>query len=228
MTTDEKLVAQLVDDQLSKWIRQKDDEHDRLNGWSVITFSKEPGSRGNEIARDVAGRLNFALFDRDLIKGIAQSVQISEKVIENLEKDRLSGIEDFIASLIQKHYLHPDLYMEHLMKLIAVIGKQGRTVIVGRGANFLLPPGESFNVRVIASLEVRIANVAQAYDVSAEEAKRRVLQRESRRQAFIRQAFHADVKDPKHYDLIVNTSKVTVPAAVRAICGAWEGQAGKG
>ena len=45
---------------------------------------------------------------------------------------------------------------------------------------------------------------------------------------WIRQAFHADVKDPKHYDLIVNTSKVTVPAAVRAICGAWEGQAGKG
>jgi len=224
MDANDKALAQLIDDQIAKWTGQEADFGGRPTGWSVITFSKEPGSQGNAVARRVAEKLNFAFFDRDLIKRIAKSAQISENVIEALEKERMSGVEDFISSLIQKHYLHPDVYMEHLMKVIAAIGKHGRTVIVGRGANFLLPPDERFSIRVIASLDVRVQNVARTYDVSLEEAKRRVVQRESRRQAFIRQSFHVDIADPKHYDLIVNTSRMKIDAAVKAICHAWEVQ----
>ena len=224
MDTDEKELARFLEDQIAKWADQKTDEPGGLRKYSVITFSKEPGSQGNIIARAVADRLDFAFFDRDLIKGIAKSADISEQVIDNLEKERLSGVEDFIASLIQRHYLHPDVYMEHLMKVIAVIGKHGRTVIVGRGANFLLPPDECFRIRITASLDVRVANVARMYHVSEEDAKRRVLQRESRRQAFIRQAFHADIADPRHYDLVINMTRLKVNAAVNAICGAWAEQ----
>jgi hypothetical protein len=57
-------------------------------------------------------------------------------VIESLEKERLSGIEDFIATLVSRRYLWPEMYLEQLMKVISVIGKHGRAVIAGRGANF--------------------------------------------------------------------------------------------
>ena len=227
MDTNDQALAQFIDDQIAQWLRQKDDPKGSPAGWSVITFSKEPGSQGNAVARGVAEKLNFAFFDRDLIKRIAQSAKISENVIEALEKERLSGVEDFISSLIEKHYLHPDVYMEHLMKVVAAIGKHGRTVIVGRGANFLLPPDECFSLRIIASLDVRVQNVARSYDVSIEEAQRRVVRREARRRAFVRQAFHADISDPKHYDLIVNTSRMKIDAAVAAICAAWAGQSVK-
>jgi len=70
-------------------------------------------------------------------------------------------------------------------------------VIVGRGANFILPAREIFAVRVIAPLEIRIRNVARGYHVAAEEeAKRGIIQRESRRKAFIMHAFNADISDP--------------------------------
>ncbi len=224
MSTNDQALAQFIEDQIAKWIRQKDDPIGRPAGWSVITFSKEPGSQGNAVARGVAEKLDFAFFDRDFIKGIAKSAHISENVIEALEKERLAGVEDFISSLIEKHYLHPDVYVEHLMKVIATIGKHGRTVIVGRGANFLLPPEDRLSVRIVASLDIRVQNVARTYDVSVEEAKRRVVQRESRRRAFVRQAFHADIADPNHYDLIVNTSRMKIDAAIEAICSAWAGQ----
>jgi cytidylate kinase len=224
MDVNEKAVVKFVEDQIEKWLRHKDGEGVRPEGWSVITFSKEPGSQGNMVARAVADKLGFDFFDRDIIKGIAKSAKISEHVIETLEKERLSGVEDFLASLIQKHYLHPDFYMEHLMKVVATIGKHGRAVIVGRGANFILPPDERFSVRVVAPLETRIQNVADVFGVSNEEAKRRIMQRESRRQAFIRQSFHSEIADPIHYDLIVNTQQMKVATAVQAVCAAFECQ----
>ncbi len=186
----------------------------------VITLSMQPGAGGSLVAQEIAKRLDFDLFHRDIIKGIAESAEISASVIETLEKERLSGIEDFISSLVNKHYLYPGLYLEHLMKVICTIAEHGRAVIVGRGANFILPPQKRFSVRVVAPLDGRIQNVASFFGVSVEEAKKRVIQRESRRRAFIRQSFHADISDPILYDLTINTGKISCEAAVEAVIGA--------
>ena len=97
-------------------------------------------------------------------------------------------------------------------------------MVVGRGANFIIPPSDRFAVRVIAPEEVRIANVAKQYGVASDEAKRRVMVRESRRRAFIRQSFNADISDPIHYDLILNTGRMSIEACVEAILGSVLGQ----
>jgi cytidylate kinase len=180
----------------------------------------EPGSGGSILAQQIADRLEFDLFNREIVEEIAKSAEIRETVIETLEKDRLSGIEDFIASLVKDYYIHPDLYLEHLFKVISTIAKHGRAVIVGRGANFFLPAHEIFAVRVIAPLEIRIRNVALKYNVAAEEAKRRIIQRESRRKAFVRHSFNADISDPIHYDMVINTGKISIAAAVEAVIAA--------
>lgn len=41
------------------------------------------------------------------------------------------------------------------MKVITTIGKHCRAVIVGRGANFILPSEGTFRVRVLADLGIR-------------------------------------------------------------------------
>jgi cytidylate kinase len=105
------------------------------------------------------------------------------------------------------------------LKVISTIGKHGQAVIVGRGANFILPPDEKFSVRVVAPLEVRIQNVTGWHNVSIEKAKQRVIQRESKRRAFIRQSFNADISDPNNYDLIINTNRMGIESAVEAVIG---------
>ena len=210
-----------VKDQIKKWERfypGKDKiEETRI---PVITISKEPGAGGNLLAQEIAERLDLDLFNRDIIKEIAESAKISASVIETLEKERLSGVEDFISSLVNKHYLYPGLYLEHLMKVVCTIAEHGRAVIVGRGANFILPPKKRFSVRMVAPLEVRIKNIARRFGVSDDEAKRRIIQRESRRRAFVRQSFNADISDPIHYDLTINTGNLSMTSAVEAVIGA--------
>ena len=214
-------IEKFVKDQIKKWERHFPAKHKKEEARiPVITVSKEPGADGNILAQKIAERLDLDIFNRDIIKGIAESAKISASVIETLEKKRLSGVEDFISSLVNKHYLYPGVYLEHLMKVVCTIAEHGRAVIVGRGANFILPPEKRFSVRIVAPLDVRIQNIARRFDVSAEEAKRRVIRRESRRSAFIRQSFNADISDPLHYDLTITTGKLSIESAVEAVIGA--------
>ena len=213
--------VKFVKDQIKKWERlypgKGKIEETRI---PAITISKEPGAGGNILAQKISERLDLDLFNRDIIREIAESAKISASVIETLEKERLSGVEDFISSLVNKHYLYPGLYLEHLMKVVCTIAEHGRAVIVGRAANFILPPAKRFSVRMAAPLDVRIKNIVHRFGVSADEAKRRIIQRESRRSAFVRQSFNADISDPIHYDLTINTGNLSIESAVEAVIGA--------
>jgi cytidylate kinase len=110
--------------------------------------------------------------------------------------------------------------MQHLMNAIGTIGKHGRAVIVGRGANFILPPEKRFSVRIVAPQAWRINRVAKEFEISAEDAKRRVMRTESDRRAFIRKYFNADIADPTNYDLTINTAVLSVDDAVKVISSA--------
>jgi cytidylate kinase len=220
MDQKKKSIKQFVKQQIKKWERMYLEEDGKAEARTpVITVSSEPGSGGSIIAQEIAKRLDFDYFNRDMVEGIAESAEIRSTVIDSIEKERLSGIEDFIASLIKDQYLYPGIYLQHLLKVVGTIGKHGRAVIVGRGANFILPPEERFAVRVIAPLEIRVQNVARWHKVALETAKQRVIRRESKRRAFVRQSFNAKITDPHNYDLIINTGRMRIDVAVEAVIG---------
>jgi cytidylate kinase len=223
MVTKEESIARFVKQQIRKWEKDPatEDRQQKIR-IHVITVSMKPGSGGTLVAQEVADRLGFDYFHRGIIEGIAKSAKIRASVIDTLEKERL-GIEDFISSLYKDQYLYPGIYMQHLVKVVNTIADHGRAVIVGRGANFILPPEERFSVRVVAPLEIRIQNVARAYKVSAEKVKKRVIGRESRRSAFIRKSYNADISDPENYDLTINTGRMSIESAVEAVIAAVSG-----
>ncbi len=215
-----------IKNQVERWKQIRTVEKKAEKQISVVTISSEPGSGGQLVAREVAKKLSFDLFERDIVKKIAESVHISDTVIHTMEKKRLSGIEDFLSSLVNDRYLWPGLYLEHLMKVIGVIGKHGRAVIVGRGANFIIPPDEALRVRLVAPLDVRVRNIAKAFEISPQAAKKRVMNRESNRRAFCRQSFNANLADPCNYDLVINTHWISIDTAVQTICAALESSNG--
>lgn len=214
---------QIVGDLIQRWQRRRGEQKkDQGPRRPIITLCMEPGSRGACIAQAVADRFGFDMYHRDLVHRIAKSVKASETLIDAVEKERFSGVSDFISSLVREQYLHPDIYLNHLMRVVAILAHHGRAVIVGRGANFMLPSDICFSIRVIAPMEVRVDNVAKFFNVSREAAKKRIVVRESRRRAFVRQAFNANITETSHYDLILNTGRMTQEMAVAAAAAAIE------
>jgi cytidylate kinase len=135
MVTKEESIAQFVKQQIRKWESSAAEKDIKPEVHiPVITVSMEPGSGGSLVAQQIADRLGFDYFHRGIIQGIAKSAKIRATVIDTLEKERLSGIEDFISSLYKDQYLYPGIYMQHLLKVVNTIADHGRAVIVGRGA----------------------------------------------------------------------------------------------
>jgi cytidylate kinase len=218
--TNNPSIELFIKDQIEKWKNQTRSQI------PVITVSSEPGSGGRILAKGLAKRLEIDLFDRDIVKEISESAHISSAVIETMEKERMTGVQDFISSLVNDRYLWPGVYLDHLMKVVAAIASHGNAIIVGRGANFLIPPEDRLSIRVIAPFKKRVQHVSQDFGVTMDEAKRRVINRENRRSTFIQQSFNADVSNPNNYDLVINTEKLDIDAAMGAVIGMVVGSKG--
>jgi len=215
-----KSIEQIIDDQVRRWERVRSEEEKSKKRKYVITFSREPGSGGSIIAKDLAEQLEFDFFHHEIIHKIAESASISERLMKTLDEKSISVLDDWISTLVNNKHLWPDQYLRHLLKIVGAIGKHGGAVIVGRGASFILPPERNFRVRIIAPLEIRVQNVSRNFNVPYDEAKRRVLKTESDRRAFVRKYFYEDVAAAVNYDLVINTQKLTIEAGVAAIRGA--------
>ncbi len=215
-----KSIPRIIEEQVQRWqIMQKEGKTEK-EGVSIVSISREPGSGGRIVAGKLADKLGIDIFHQEVINEIAKSADVSEKLLESLDERGLSILEDWISSLVYDRHLWPDEYLQHLMKVIGTIGKHGRAVVVGRGANFVLPPEKRFSVRIVAPQAWRIQNVSKEFDISLEEAKRRVMRTESDRRAFIQKYFNADITDPTNYDLVINTATLNVDDAVNVISSA--------
>ena len=212
-----KSIPQIVEEQVHRWHIQNQEKPAEKASIPVVTVSREPGSGGRIVAQRLSARLGFEVFHQEVLHEMANRAEVSRQLLATLDERGLSILEDWISSLVYDRHLWPDEYLQHLMNVVGTIGKHGQAVVVGRGANFILPPEQRFRVRITASRKLRIENVARNFDLKPAEAKRRVIKTESNRKAFIRKYFNADIADPTNYDLVINTDALTVENAVDVI-----------
>jgi len=220
----------LVGNQIIKWENQRIEQKKRDEPYRprpCITISRDPGSGGTEVARHLAQDLGMDLMGAKIIQQVAERADISEKVIASLDEKEVRLRDSWLDSLFQTCHMWPDEYIRHLTKVVGTIGKQGNAIVIGRGGQFILPPDETFRVRLIAPREVRIRNVMRDSATDFENAERYVYKTEADRNAFLRKHFHANWTDSGYYDLIVNTGSLNIEGAivvVRAAFAEWNKQ----
>jgi cytidylate kinase len=212
----------MVEEQLTKWkSATMERKAVKAKPGPVITISREPGASGSEIARRLAQALKMDLVGAQIIQKIAESADISAKVIESLDEKELTRRDHWLSSLFETRHLWEDDYLYHLTKVIGTFGRQGNFVIVGRGAQYILPPEDTFRLRFIAPMEIKIENVMRDFGSSSIDAEKYVIKTDSDRHAYLRKYFNADVTDPSHYDMVVNTGKLGIDGSLEAVRAAF-------
>ncbi|MDD5168189.1 MAG: cytidylate kinase-like family protein [Syntrophales bacterium] len=206
---------QLVEEQLQKWnVMKAERRQEKIAPGPIITISREAGCGAAKIAQELAKILDMDLMSGKIIQMVAESAEMSEKVILSLDEKDISKRDDWLNSLFESRHLWPDQYLFHLTKVIGTIGTHGSAIILGRCANFVLPQKNTFNLRIIAPEAVKIKNILRT---AADEAKRYIIKTEADRRAFARKYFNADITDPAHYDLIINMRAMSIDGAVETI-----------
>ena len=124
-------VHQIIEEQVQRWQLLRAERPEEKPSIPVITISREPGSGGNLIAEGIADALGLDVFHQEVIHEMAKSAQVNAQLLNTLDERGLSVLEDWISSLVHRRHLWPDEYLQHLLKVIGLIGKHGRAVVVG-------------------------------------------------------------------------------------------------
>ncbi len=183
----------------------------------VVTLSRELGSGGNEVAQALCNHLGWDLWDRELVEEIARSANVRTDVVRSLDEHTRSEILAILRELLGDR-LQEQGYRRHLGEVILAVASHGNAVIIGRGANYLLP--SALNVRIVAPLKDRVARLSAREGISVEEAERRCLASDRERADFVHNLFGRDINTPTDYDLVINTGVFRPADAVRLICTA--------
>jgi len=176
----------------------------------TIAFSREVGARGTTVAREVGRRLNWPVYDRELVERIAQEMGLRASLLESVDERHAGWLRETLAALSSAPQVSESAFVRHLIQTVLSLGSHGQCVIVGRGAAHILPAATTLRVRLVAPLDERIAVLAGELSVSKEEAARQIKGLDDLRRRFLRDHFGKDPADPLQYDMVLNSGRFTV------------------
>lgn len=187
-----------------------------------ITFSREPGSGGKPIAKLVAKKLGYKFYDKKLVDEVSLKMHRSTGLLKRVDEHRRSGIMDMVQGMLNPDYVSDETYFRNLCLVIYDLVQKGGVVIVGRGANFVVPQAYGLQVRVTAPYRVRVARAIQYEKIDNEEARERIRRDGEQRARFVKQYFGKNILRAKYYDLTINTTFYTVQQAADLVLEAYK------
>ena len=223
-----EVTAEAAERQLKKWSVLQQAARNKKNvapAWTYrfITIARDRGSLGDDVALELSKRLQWHIFDKEIVTYIAKDSHVRESLVRQYEEHSENLVEEMISRFLkmtERGYIGDLEYHESLIKTMAYLAKNGAAIIVGRGANFVLrEEKDGVNVLITASPEVRIQRISASMKMAPEEARRRMQADDEERRKFIRQNFRQDFENGKFYDIVFNTDHATAERVASAILG---------
>lgn len=176
----------------------------------TIALSREAGSGGTLVAREVGRRLNWPVYDHELLDSLAKELRVGVDQLESVDERRVNWLVESLQVFAAASTVTEVRYFHRLLKLLLALGERGQCVLVGRGATIALPAESTLRVRVVASRQDRVALIGKVRGLSPAVAAHLVESTDHARARFIRDHFGKDVSDPQLYDLILNASRFSI------------------
>lgn len=184
----------------------------------VIAITREPGCDGEAIAQALAQKLGLVLYDWEIVEQIAKDAHVSEQVVATLNEKLRSELEEWMLDMTGGSSLSAHLYLQCLKKVLFTIAAHGHAVILGRGANFLLPPAKTtLGLCLVAPLAARVRHIMQTQHMSQEDAQAHIVKSERTQRLWVRKYGQADLTDATCYHLVINTARVSVDTLAQIV-----------
>ncbi len=185
-----------------------------------LLFSREYASGGGLIARQTGARLGWSVYDGEIVDEIARVEHERRRLVESVDERVRSYWEQTWQQVLTSAQPADATYLHGLRQVVMSLGYHGDVVIVGRGAQHLLPSPCAVRVRVVAPLAQRVARMTENEGVPEARARAKIREIDAARSAFIWRTFKQNANSPLNYDLLINTAEVGILAATDIVLAA--------
>jgi cytidylate kinase len=185
---------------------------------AIVTLSHEIGAGGPEIGQLLAERLGCRYVDHELISNVAERYGLPEEKLAHLDESK--------PSLFERFDVETRRYITILQTTLYDFAEQDNVVLMGRGGQWLLRGiPHVLRVRVMAPSELRVKRLTKKMagrmgeQTNPRTVSELVRRDDTEKAGRMRYLYEVDVAAPALYDLVVNTEKLSVGAAVELIAG---------
>ena len=197
---------------------------------AVITISRPFGSGGITVGKMVSERLGYSFYDSQIIQLVAKKAKVSTDWVEALEQEAGGAFQKFITQLVPKGlvdrilgythgYIDEEIYVDLLHLIIKKIADEGNAVILGRGGQYILKDHpDTYHVLLVADKMDRVSFIEEKYDLIPKQAAQVVINDDKRRVTLYRKFGKEDYDSHAHYQVVINTSKISIEKAAGIIC----------
>ena len=192
----------------------------------VITISRQFGSGGRTIGKEVAKRLGIPYYDKELVDRVAKESGFSHEFIEEIG-EYASVTSSFLFNiavsshpmgLIDTMSVSDKLYVCQT-NVIRDLADQGPCVIVGRCADYILRGRpEVLDIFIHADYEHRSARVLERYGETNQPLKKRLQEKDSKRKVYYKHYTNQTGGEAQNYHLCLNSGLIGVDKCVDIIC----------
>ena len=178
----------------------------------IITISREFGSGGRTIGREVAKRLGIPFYDKELVEKVSLESGFAPTFVEE-HGEHAPGKTRF--SYAFSHHGAPgamngmstaDFLWSIQCNVILQIAEQGSGVIVGRNADYILKDRpDALHVYVFADVPYRAERIVRLYGESEKSPEQRLAEKDKRRRVNYQHYTGRTWGMAQNYDLCLDT-----------------------
>lgn len=189
----------------------------------IITISREFGSGGRTIGKEVAKRLGIPCYDKDLIEKIAEETGYAQRFVE--EESEYAPNANSLAYMFLGRGLdglsNADKIWIAQEKVIKEIASKEACVIVGRCADYVLKDRKDcLNVFVYADKELRAERIVKQYGESSVEPEKRLADKDKKRKLNYKYFTEQEWGKRQNYHLCIDSGFLGIEKAVALIVDA--------
>ena len=174
----------------------------------IITISREFGSGGRTIGKEVAKKLGISCYDEELIEKIAEKTGLVKDYIQENGEYAASGNwlgRVFSGRDVNGHSTQDDLYIMQ-SNIIKEIAQKESCVIVGRCADYILRDrADLLKVFIHSAMDKRAERIVKLYGERADSPEKRLRDKDKRRAAYYQ--IYTDMKwgDVRNYHICLDS-----------------------
>lgn len=180
----------------------------------IITVSRQFGSGGRTIAREVAHRLNIPCYDQELIEKVEKDSGFTKEYInENGESSSTGILTNMFGTSFGR-----DLVWTSQCRVICRLANEGPCVIVGRCADYVLRGRDDLlKVFIHADVNKRVERIISVYGESDIAPKKLIKEKDKRRASYY--SYYTDMEwgIATNYDISLDSGKFGIDKCVDII-----------
>lgn len=181
------------------------------NTVQVIAIGREYGSGGHDLGQELAKRLGFAFYDKDIIKLAAGTTGYSTQYIAKNEETMTNSL---LYDLVNQMYTYhtdaespKDKIFRTESEAIQTLAAKENCVIVGRAADYVLREDPNcLKIFLHADANAKIQRIKEREQLSEKEAEKKIAHEEKLRAANYHYYTHRMWGHAGNYDLTLDTA----------------------